>query len=107
MSANQRVFPAETRLTVYRRRNIHPPSVFPQDSIISKFGPEQVSNLKISAPRVDIRISLGPPEDIGLKNRFLPKMILNIEFMIILPQRESMPFDLISLKNIIFPQSLN
>ena len=68
----------------------------------SKFGAKVILNFEISAPGVDIRIILGPPEDIELKYRFLPKMILNIEFMINLPQRESLFFDLISLKNIIF-----
>ena len=78
-------------------RVIHPPSVFPQDSIISKFGPEQVSNFKISAPRVDIRISLGRPEDIGSKNRFLRKMLQCNDFFFNLPRSDSLFLELIVL----------
>ena len=90
MSANQRVFPAETRLTVYRRRNIPPPSVFAPESRNSKFMAKQFSNCNISAPRAYLEISLGRLEDIVSKNRSVPKMVQNDDFLINLPRGESM-----------------
>ena len=90
MSANQRVFPAETRLTVYRRRNIPPPSVFVPELLNSKFGPAPVSNCNISASRAYLEISSGRSEDIVSKNRSVPKMVQNDYFLTNLPRKESL-----------------
>ena len=100
LSANQRVFPAETRLTVYRRRNIPPPSVLAPESRNSKFMAKQFSNCNISAPRAYLEISLGPTGDIVSKNRSVPKMVQNDHFLINLPQRESLQKHVKNPKNV-------